>query len=397
VASVLITSALLYQWNLLLQTQQQQQQKGDHHDQQPPQQVRRDVKELGKSPVLSEKVPQNLPTQVKEADERNAVNITLPLTKENLIDAPHNINHNYTVSFHRWEDSTLGIAIEPLWQYMQELVILSSTNTNQTITARDYDSLNGPIPAMIFPKPMLRVAIHVYRRRLNVQERMQLLGPFLQQALMTMMLLQEDEAHDNSTIVMTTPTNGMSERSSSSSFSHLRQALHDGGLPLIFLADDFTGCLKDNYNYTIQKIENDIHSNKTIIITTTIPFLTLSASPHCGYSFAIPSYAVLHLAKTTSHEWDEEFEIMDQRYPWKDKKPMAVWRGALSGTAKGEKSVLHVPRIQLLQLGKQHPQVLDVALACTSYNGVPSNICVCGERYDSQPSRCSLFILLYIR
>ncbi len=280
-----------------------------------------------------------------------------------------------TFTFHRWKDPT-GIRIEPLWQYMQQLVrretttlttnhtAVSNTTTTMKITQEEYDEyhrLHGPIPAWIDSTWTLRVAVQVYRRRsrFNVQERLHILGPFLQQALMLLRnVSQKGENHPSSSSLMS---------SSSPSFHYLKRAIQNGGLPIIFLADDFTGCLRNNYNYTTRNNATATITNTVEATTTTtvsVPFLTLSAAPECDHAFPIPSYSVLQWAKPTMQDWDVEFSTMDQRYPWSNKRNQAVWRGTLSGTAKWKGSVTDVPRIQLLILGKQYPKILDVALAC---------------------------------
>ncbi len=253
---------------------------------------------------------------------------------------------------YRWDDP-VGIRIESLWQYMQNLI--QETLNPASNNPLDYYSMNGPIPAFVDSSSTFLVASQVYGRRHNVRKRFYILEPFLQQ---TLSLLLSSKA--------------LNHNYREPSFFYLRQALHHGGLPLIILADDFTGCLQDNYNYTTRTKSNGkangtmAHTSNvtTITTTTTIPFFTLSFSPSCPYAFAIPSYAVLQLLKPTSQDWNVEFEEMDQRYPWKNKKRQAVWRGALSGLAKGQHSVFNIPRIQLFQQTKNKTHLFDVALAC---------------------------------
>jgi hypothetical protein len=187
----------------------------------------------------------------------NNISIVNEKKQDEFIDKFMNFNNrskSSSSSLYRWDDP-VGIRIESLWQYMQNLVQETLNAANNLL---DYYSMNGPIPAFVDSSSTFLVESQVYGRRRNVRKRFYILEPFLQQTLSLLL------------------------------------------------------------------------SSKALNLNTS-------------------------------------FETVDQRFPWKDKKPMAdVWRGVVSGTAKGEKSVMHVPRIQLLQIGKQHPQVLDVALACTS-------------------------------
>lgn len=311
------------------------------------------IEELSNSPLVilkRHRLQQQLKSE-KIVDSKSGTTISIHQTHIDYSPRNNHSKDTHTDSFHRWGDPK-GIPIEPLWHYMQLLV---REVKHQKKNPLDYYALNGPIPALVDPDHGLTVARNVYGRRINVRKRFNVMEPFIQQALS---LLNMSESS------MDVMAAGADELSSSS-FPHLRRALQHGGLPLIFLADDFTGCLKHNYNYTPSYGMEDPSATTKTMITTTVPFWTLSFSPDCDYSFPLPSYAVLDLMKPTSHDWDKEFVDMDERYPWSSKLPQAVWRGALSGLAKGQKSVLDIPRVQLLIHAKKEPDLLDVKLACT--------------------------------
>jgi hypothetical protein len=121
--------------------------------------------------------------------------------------------------------------------------------------------------------------------------------------------------------------------------------------PLLFTLNDFWGCLSPDYN---------------AVSTTDVqqgflygPQFTLSVSPACDYALPIPSYTVMEMAKnhSTSTEWDEEFRIRDEHYPWENKTRKAFWRGTLSGIGpKFERE-----RLTFVKMAHDDLEIMDVA------------------------------------
>ena len=121
--------------------------------------------------------------------------------------------------------------------------------------------------------------------------------------------------------------------------------------PLLFTLGDFGGCLSPDYN---------------AISTTDVqqgflygPQFTLSVSPACDYALPIPSYTVMEMANnhSTSTEWDEEFRIRDEQYPWENKTRKAFWRGTLSGIG----SYLERERFTFVKMADDDRDIMDVA------------------------------------
>lgn len=195
--------------------------------------------------------------------------------------------------FHRWNHSA-GILVEPLWQYMRELLQAESASDNKDDASqhngsnqslyyegreRIYNRLHGPIPGWIEAETFtLLLAVKVYRRRsrFTVQGRFETLGPFFQESLWDLRgmghqgnrphHISESASHENGTA---------KSADASSSFLYLRQVLQDGqgGMPIIFLADDFTGCLEGNYEYTTPTVQSKLATNassNTVIIPSSI-------------------------------------------------------------------------------------------------------------------------------
>jgi hypothetical protein len=291
-------------------------------------------------------------------------NITEPTTTTNANDIndtaaswipSSSSSYSTTTSLYRWK-SNHGIAIQPLWHWIQQ-----SSKANNNNVRDPY----GPLFVWIDPHGSLLVPRHVYRQRSGlIHSRAMYVGPFVQEALYDAFSVM----HRNET---------------ARHFPYLSQAIlqQDGGLPLVLNLADFTGCLYQNYNYT-----NNGTAGPSSYLAD-VPMLTLSSSPRCDYAFPMPSYTCMKLAKANAEDWNATFQRSDEIYPWPTKLPKVVWRGVLSDRDKWKNSILEIPRLYINVLAKNHSDIMDVAVVCKD----ESDLYAVVDRFC-----CSLLLLVVV-
>lgn len=123
----------------------------------------------------------------------------------------------------------------------------------------------------------------------------------------------------------------------------LERAIRKGGFPFLAYHKDFNGCNRHHWR-----------KNRTRL---SIPIFTLCARLDCEYSFPWPTYESISLAKADSREWKEIMAANKKKYA--TKKPMAVWRGSLTGT--NNKGLEESIRWRLCQLSNNNSN-LDARL-----------------------------------
>jgi len=97
---------------------------------------------------------------------------------------------------------------------------------------------------------------------------------------------------------------------------------------VLFPLRDVVGCLSPDYNASSHRGNGSTTADTDFFLYG--PQFTLSVTPSCDYALPIPSYCDKK-AKNSSTEWDEQFWISDEHYPWENKTRKAFWRGALTG------------------------------------------------------------------
>lgn len=276
------------------------------------------------------------------------------------------------IQYHRWSDPN-GISVTALLDRMKQLLLEANQTDKTLLKERRF----GPIPAFIIMEetqgqldnltqqheqydamqqrssttrtPILKLSWRIYYRRLKsvIHRRLQIVGPFVQDAL-----TEWAQLHPN----VSSSTFPTLHRL----YQHYHHHHHTNKriiLPMLWRMDDFRGCDFQNYH--------DASSGRN---NMSIPHFTLSASPSCPNFFCLPSYSTMELAASVERNgasWLEHFSQSDERYPWSQKLPLAVWRGSFTGASSKERKRRKQPRYQLAVMGKNYPHLLDVAVSCT--------------------------------
>jgi len=117
-------------------------------------------------------------------------------------------------------------------------------------------------------------------------------------------------------------------------------AVANGSFPFILSHGDHTAC-------------NNVHDKE-------IPIFSWYTTATCNYSWPVPDYHIASITKESTQEWNQQFEMWNQEYPWNEKAKKAVWRGSMTGPNVHDWR--EKPRAQLVQYSiDQHNQTVDAS------------------------------------
>lgn len=202
--------------------------------------------------------------------------------------------------FPRWDESSGGIEFSPIQDYLSMLL-------NGTISARGSNNCANT-PYVIDSNRTLWVSQRIRREHPKGEKYFGIQPPELIASL-ALQLLDAKMSQNDAT--------------ARNRWSALNKAINMGGLPFLAHLGDFElGCNKDNFS-----------NNKSV------PIFTTNAAVTCRHAIPWPSFYAIRGAARTSYDWTNRImPKYNETYPWKDKIPKVVWRGALSGPIEGDEN-----------------------------------------------------------
>jgi hypothetical protein len=136
---------------------------------------------------------------------------------------------------------------------------------------------------------------------------------------------------------------------------HLRQIFKHGdtwnrGLPLLLMGEDNNGC----------DVAQHVDYYDFPRLAWSIPSEVQQGSEWC-HAISVPSYEIWKTFGKTDKR--NEMKNNERLYPWNTKIPKAIWRGSTTNDPYQYSNVsFHdIPRAQLVQASKDHPDVIDAA------------------------------------
>ncbi|KAF7344046.1 CAP10 domain-containing protein [Mycena venus] len=100
-----------------------------------------------------------------------------------------------------------------------------------------------------------------------------------------------------------------------------------------------------------------IETNKPGYTTDLYPVLSMSKISPCFADIVYPSH--FHYARSS---WSGKYRYPDN-IPWDKKQPKIYWRGTASGGTIVGNNYLNFTRFRLMDMGRQHPDLMDVRIA----------------------------------
>jgi hypothetical protein len=251
--------------------------------------------------------------------ENNATNHTIsqgdtpPIRVENSGTAPHQHKEIQKNKFYEWDDIK-GIDINSLLSYFEWFTSVGLETPEKFFGWNHFPHLPIIITKKNPKSKMIEVAYSC-----TAMKKFPAYKHFLKDRVKPMLQFMKSALNQNRDRDRTLPRHEL---------DRLYQALDRGTqIPMLFDMSDDADCGKGHLVYQ-GPMTNDT------LTEFNLPLFSMGRNLNCNFAFPFPTYLAIRHAKDNGTEWDKYFETSAEAYPWKDKKPSAVFRGANTGSKK---------------------------------------------------------------